>query len=186
MGNEIFEEIKKKYKKSNKYMLCVSYEDIGILIQIIETMNKRKLQDMTFEYFNDNELQAIVGQYLTDFLKEIIKKDYISKKKLYKHIKMLEKENCGLEKLRKTMFNRLYDKKFKKIIGGITMVEEIEETLQEKFENLKIEVEYVKIKMYSIKIGTKTIFYKWQDNLTFSANIEQIVYYIKIITGGTQ
>ena len=103
MGNEIFEEIKKRYKKSNKYMLCVSYEDIGILIQIIETLNKRKLQDMTFEYFNDNELQAIVGQYLTDFLKEIIKKDYIPKKKLYKHIEMLEKENChencGLEKL---------------------------------------------------------------------------------------
>ena len=81
MGNEIFEEIKRKYKKSNKYMLYVSYEDIGILIQIIETMNKRKLEDMTFEYFNDYEL----------------------KKKLYKHIEMLEKENChencGLEKL---------------------------------------------------------------------------------------
>ena len=28
------------------------------------------------------------------------------------------------------------------------MVEEIEEKLQEKFENLKIEVGYVKIKMY--------------------------------------
>ena len=28
MGNEIFEEIKRKYKKSNKYMLYVSYEDI--------------------------------------------------------------------------------------------------------------------------------------------------------------
>ena len=86
MGNEIFEEIKKRYKKSNKYMLCVSYEDIGILIQMIETMNKRKLQDMTFEYFNDNELQSIVGQYLTDFLKEIIKRDYISKKKLNEKI----------------------------------------------------------------------------------------------------
>lgn len=86
MGNEIFEEIKKRYKKSNKYMLCVSYEDIGILIQMIETMNKRKLQDMTFEYFNDNELQSIVGQYLTHFLKEIIKRDYISKKKLNKKI----------------------------------------------------------------------------------------------------
>lgn len=66
------------------------------------------------------------------------------------------------------------------------MVEEIEEKLQEKFENLKIEVDYVKIKMYSIKIGTKTIFYEWKDNLTFSANIENITYYIKIITGGTQ
>ena len=103
MGNKIFEEIKRKYKKSNKYMLYVSYEDIGILIQIIETMNKRKLEDMTFEYFNDYELKVIVSQYLEDFLKEIIKKDYISKKKLYKHIEMLEKENCqencGLEKL---------------------------------------------------------------------------------------
>lgn len=86
MRNEIYEEIKKRYKKSTKYMLCVSYEDIGILIQIIETMNKRKLQDMTFEYFNDNELQSIVGQYLTDFLKETIKRDYISKKKLNKKI----------------------------------------------------------------------------------------------------
>ena len=66
------------------------------------------------------------------------------------------------------------------------MVEEIEEKLQEKFENLKIEVEHVKIKMYSIKIGTKTIFYKWQDNLTFSANIEQIAYYIKLIIGGKE
>lgn len=63
---------------------------------------------------------------------------------------------------------------------------EIEEKLQEKFKNLKIEVEYVKIKMYSIKIGTKTIFYEWKDNLTFSANIEQISYYIKLIIGGKQ
>ena len=82
MGNEIFEEIKRKYKKSNKYMLCVSYEDIGILIQIIETMNKRKLEEMTFEYFNDYELKTIVSQYLEDFLKEIIKKEYISKDKI--------------------------------------------------------------------------------------------------------
>lgn len=76
--------------------------------------------------------------------------------------------------------NRKYNKE------GETMVEDIEEKLQEKFENLKIEVDYVKIKMYSIKIGTKTIFYEWKDNLTFSANIENITYYIKIITGGTQ
>lgn len=44
MGNKIFEEIKRKYKKSNKYVLYVSYEDIGILIQIIETMNKKKIR----------------------------------------------------------------------------------------------------------------------------------------------
>ena len=92
MGNEIFEEIKKRYKKSNKYMLRVSYEDIGILIQIIETMNKRKLEDMTFEYFNDHEIKAIVGQYLEDFLKEIIKKEYISKDKIKAKIEELEKD----------------------------------------------------------------------------------------------
>lgn len=66
------------------------------------------------------------------------------------------------------------------------MVEEIEEKLQEKFKNLKIEVEYVKIKMYSIKIETKTIFYEWKDNFTFDANIEQLSYYIKLIIGGKQ
>ena len=41
MGNEIIEEIKRKYKKSNKYMLCLSYEDIGNLIQMVEMLDKR-------------------------------------------------------------------------------------------------------------------------------------------------
>ena len=41
MGNEIFEEIKRKYKKSNKYMLCVTYEDIGILIHMIDILDKQ-------------------------------------------------------------------------------------------------------------------------------------------------
>ena len=63
---------------------------------------------------------------------------------------------------------------------------EIEEKLQKKFENLKIEVRYVKIKMYSIKIDTKTIFYEWKDNFTFDSNIEQISYYIKLIIGGEE
>ena len=63
---------------------------------------------------------------------------------------------------------------------------EIEERLQKKFENLKIEVRYVKIKMYSIKIDTKTIFYEWKDNFTFDSNIEQISYYIKLIIGGKE
>lgn len=80
MGNKIFEEIKRKYKKSNKNILYVSYEDIGILIQIIEIMNKRKLEDMTFEYFNDNELQAIVGQYLENFFERNYKKRLYIKK----------------------------------------------------------------------------------------------------------
>ena len=61
-----------------------------------------------------------------------------------------------------------------------------EEILSYLDSGYNIKDEYVKIKMYSIKIGTKTIFYKWQDNFTFSANIEQIVYYIKLITGGKE
>ena len=40
MENEIFEEIKRKYKKSNKYMLYVSYEDIGTLLNLIEKQSK--------------------------------------------------------------------------------------------------------------------------------------------------
>ena len=40
MGNEIFEEIKRKYKKSNKFMLYVSYEDIGTLLNLIEKQSK--------------------------------------------------------------------------------------------------------------------------------------------------
>lgn len=100
MGNEIFEEIKKRYEKTKNFSYFQQdsfyfdksfFEDMGTLIQIIETMNKRKLQDMTFEYFNDNELQSIVGQYLTDFLKEIIKRDYISKNKIKAKIEEIDK-----------------------------------------------------------------------------------------------
>lgn len=40
MENEIFEEIKRKYKKSNKYMLCISYEEIGIALNLIEKQSK--------------------------------------------------------------------------------------------------------------------------------------------------
>lgn len=66
------------------------------------------------------------------------------------------------------------------------MIGEIEESLQEIFPTLKINVEYVKIKMYSINIGTKTIFYEWKDNLTYTANIEMIKYYIKLFIGGQE
>lgn len=101
MRNEIFEEIKKKYEKSKNFSYTQQdsfyvdksfFEDMGKLIQIIEIMNKRKLQDLTFEYFNDNELQSIVSQYLTDFLKEIIKRDYISKKKFIAKIEELKED----------------------------------------------------------------------------------------------
>lgn len=37
----VFEEIKQRYEKSNKYMLCVTYEDIGILIHMIDILDKQ-------------------------------------------------------------------------------------------------------------------------------------------------
>lgn len=40
-GQYVFEEIKQRYKKSNKYMLCVTYEDIGILIHMIDILDKQ-------------------------------------------------------------------------------------------------------------------------------------------------
>lgn len=54
------------------------------------------------------------------------------------------------------------------------MVEEIEEELQEKYEDLKIEVEYVKRSLYLITVGTITIFYRWQNDITYSENLKSI------------
>ena len=72
------------------------------------------------------------------------------------------------------------------------MVEEIEEKLQEYYEFLTIEVDYVKIKTYKIYISVKLTDFRdsevikgvefeqtWEDNLTFSANIEQLRYHIE-------
>ena len=59
MGDKIFEEIKEKYEKSNKYILYVSYEDIGKLISIIEIINKRKNED----YIEKKKIKEIIKQY---------------------------------------------------------------------------------------------------------------------------
>lgn len=40
-GQYVFEEIKQRYEKSNKYMLYVTYEDIGILIHMIDILDKQ-------------------------------------------------------------------------------------------------------------------------------------------------
>ena len=40
-GREEFNRIKKLYEQSNKYMLKLSYEDIGILIRIIDALDQR-------------------------------------------------------------------------------------------------------------------------------------------------
>ena len=53
MGNEIFEEIKRKYKKSNKYMLYVSYEDIGTLLNLIEKQSK-EIEELKASHITTN------------------------------------------------------------------------------------------------------------------------------------
>lgn len=59
-GKQHFERIKKLYKESNKYMLKLDYEDIGILIQIIEIMNNKEerkyVKDVTSKF--ENMIQA--------------------------------------------------------------------------------------------------------------------------------
>lgn len=76
------------------------------------------------------------------------------------------------------------------------MSEDIQESLEVYYPNLEIEVEYIDIRKYQIKLikHTNTILkdkknndiikksvtfeYKWNNNWTFSANIEQIKYSI--------
>ena len=76
------------------------------------------------------------------------------------------------------------------------MSEDIQESLEPYFLNIEIEVKYIDIRKYQIKLikYTNTILkdkknndiikksvtfeYKWNNNWTFSANIEQIKYSI--------
>ena len=70
------------------------------------------------------------------------------------------------------------------------MADKIKEELEKYYNNLTIEVEYIKIKTYKIIINTNIlnnrnvknitfyIIYKWDDKMTTSANIEQIKYQI--------
>ena len=76
------------------------------------------------------------------------------------------------------------------------MSEDIQEILETYYPNLQIEVKYIDIRKYEIKLikHTNTILkdkknndiikksvtfeYKWSNNWTFSANIEQIKYSI--------
>lgn len=76
------------------------------------------------------------------------------------------------------------------------MSEDIQESLEVYYPNLQIEVKYIDIRKYQIKLikHTNTILksnknndiikksvtfeYKWENNWTFSANIEQIKFTI--------
>lgn len=102
MGNKIIEEIKEKYKKSNKYMLCLSYEDIGILIQMIEMLDKRiKGKDVTKKYENmieafecDFNLPFNYNDYtMFDDLKRLIQN---KNSRLVKDIELLQEFSFGI------------------------------------------------------------------------------------------
>lgn len=76
------------------------------------------------------------------------------------------------------------------------MSEDIQEILETYYPNLQIEVEYIDIRKYQIKLikhtnrilkdkknndiikKSVTFEYKWENNWTFSANIEQIKFTI--------
>lgn len=99
MGNEIFEEIKRKYKKSSKYMLYLSYEDVGNLIQLVEMLDKQK--DVTKKY--ENMIQAFECDFnlpfnyndftLFDDLKRLIQN---KNKRLVKDIELLQELSFGI------------------------------------------------------------------------------------------
>lgn len=98
MGNEIFEEIKRKYK----YMLCISYEDIGNLIQMVEMLDKQiKRKDVTKKY--ENMIQAFECDFnlpfnyndftLFDDLKRLIQN---KNERLVKDIELLQEFSFGI------------------------------------------------------------------------------------------
>ena len=99
MGNEIIEEIKRKYKKSSKYMLYLSYEDVGNLIQLVEMLDKQK--DVTKRY--ENMIEAFEGDFnlsfnyndftMFDYLKRLIQ---IKNKRLVKDIELLQELSFGI------------------------------------------------------------------------------------------
>ena len=97
MGDKIFEEIKIKYKKSNKYMLCLSYEDIGNLIQMVEMLDKQ-IKELEQENREIREWKYVIDNPIDlEKLKELdlikIKgKEYISKDKIKAKIEELENE----------------------------------------------------------------------------------------------
>ena len=65
-GQYVFEEIKQKYKISNKYMLCVTYEDIGILIHIIEMLDKQlkyRKEEINIKSNNINILEELINGF---------------------------------------------------------------------------------------------------------------------------
>ena len=94
MRNEIFEEIKRKYKKSNKYMLYVSYEDIGILLNLIEKQSKEieelKKYEKYYEEMEEVNKKFIAVEKIKAKIEEVSNGTYDAKIVLES---LLDKEN---------------------------------------------------------------------------------------------
>ena len=94
MGNEIFEEIKRKYKKSNKYILYVSYEDVGTLLNLIEKQSKEieelKKYEKYYEEMEEVNKKFIAVDKIKAKIEEVSNGTYDAKIVLES---LLEKEN---------------------------------------------------------------------------------------------
>lgn len=78
----IFEEIKQRYEKSNKYMIYVTLEDIGILIHMIELLDKElnfRKEESNIKLTKEQKENAI--KYLRNYKDSLNEKAF--KEKIY-------------------------------------------------------------------------------------------------------
>ena len=110
MGNEIFEEIKRKYKKSNKYMLYVSYEDIGTLLNLIEKQSKEIEELKASHITTKNKATNTEKAKIFDVIENSID-TYIEKSKPYWEQIMTKDEMTIEEAL--TIIDDMYQDRYK-------------------------------------------------------------------------
>lgn len=131
-GQYVFEEIKQRYEKSNKYMLCVTYEDIGILIHIIEALDKQ----LKFRKEKEAEVKIsrpFIAQWSdeTKILLNLIEKQFKEIEILNKNMNLLREQNIS----------------YKQSIHGLKEMNKIinknwEDKIKAKIEELKEDIKY--------------------------------------------
>lgn len=84
---------------------------------------------------------------------------------------LCDKKECNMKRIRYIKMRRIPK-----------MIYDIEEQIQDIFNNKRIEVNYIKDKIYSVKVDTMTYLYNWNDNATMDANIYLISRGIKALT----
>lgn len=91
-GQYVFEEIKQRYEKSNKYMLYVTYEDIGILIYMIDILDKQlkyRKEESNIKLTKEQKENAI--KYLRNYKDSLNEKAFNEKnihvfEQLFQHV----------------------------------------------------------------------------------------------------